>query len=75
MFGNTKDLMEMVESLPIELKVKLVERILSSLQPIKEDIDALWAEEAEKRIQEIEENKVELIEETKIFEEITKVIS
>ena len=49
MVFNTKDLMEIIESLPIELKVKLVERILSTMQPMKEDIDAIWAKEAEKK--------------------------
>jgi len=64
--------MSMIDYLPIDIKTQLVERILTSLQPIQKDIDAFWAEEAEKRINEIKEKKVKLIEAEEVFNEIKK---
>lgn len=55
---STEELMSMIDYLPIDIKTQLVERILTSLQPIQKDIDAFWAEEAEKRINEIKEKKL-----------------
>ena len=68
---STEELMSMIDYLPIDIKTQLVERILTSLQPIQKDIDAFWAEEAEKRINEI---KVKLIEAEEVFNEIKKII-
>ena len=72
---STEELMSMIDYLPIDIKTQLVERILTSLQPIQKDIDAFWAEEAEKRINEIKEKKVKLIEAEEVFNEIKKIIS
>ena len=71
---NAETLMEIVETLPIELKVKLVEKILASMQPVREEIDRLWAKEAEKRLKDIKENKIKVIEEKSVFEETEKII-
>ncbi|GAB6161193.1 hypothetical protein JCM12298_03520 [Desulfothermus naphthae] len=71
---STEELMSMIDYLPIDIKTQLVERILTSLQPIQKDIDAFWAEEAEKRINEIKEKKVKLIEAEEVFNEIKKII-
>ena len=67
--------MSMIDYLPIDIKTQLVERILTSLQPIQKDIDAFWAEEAEKRINEIKEKKVKLIEAEEVFNEIKKSLA
>jgi len=72
---TTEELMSMIDYLPIDIKTQLVERILTSLQPIQKDIDALWAEEAEKRVNEIKEKKVKLIEAEEVFNEIKNIIS
>ncbi len=46
-------------SLPVEERLNLVEKLLMSLNlPIDDEIDRLWAEEAERRFSEIEEGKV-----------------
>jgi len=47
---DTNELISMVESLPIDLKTRLIDRLLNSLQPSQTEIDALWAEEAERRV-------------------------
>ncbi|BAI79879.1 conserved hypothetical protein [Deferribacter desulfuricans SSM1] len=69
---KTEKLFSEIESLPLDLKVKLVEKILLSINPIEKDIDKLWAEEAEKRLKEIETKKEKLISEEDIFKEIYK---
>ncbi|MEK6528397.1 MAG: addiction module protein [Nitrospirota bacterium] len=70
MTTKTKELISMVESLPIDIKTALVERILNSMHPSQKEIDALWAKEAEKRVKEIKTGKVKTIPGDKVFKEI-----
>ena len=67
---NTNELMSMVESLPIDIKTQLIEKLLSSLNPAQKEIDALWAAEAEKRVTEMREGKVQAIPGDEVFKEI-----
>ena len=62
--------MEEIESLPIDIKTQILERILYSINPMQDKIDRLWAKEAEKRVKEIESGKVKTISGDKVFEEI-----
>ena len=49
-------------SLPADARPGLVEKLLTSINlPIDEEIDRLWAEEAERRITQIEAGKAKLI--------------
>ncbi len=49
----------------------LADRILQSLDgPDQKRIDALWAEEAERRLRELEEGKVEAIDGELVYAEI-----
>jgi putative addiction module component (TIGR02574 family) len=59
-------------SLPVELRTRLVDELLKSLNPSQADIDALWAAEAERRIGEIESGKVNPIPGEQVFEELRK---
>jgi len=70
MATKTKELISMVESLPVDIKTTLVEKILNSLHPSQKEIDALWAKEAEKRVKEIKTGKVKAISGDKVFKEI-----
>lgn len=55
-------------SLPPGLRAMLAEHLLKSLDSIKQaEIDALWAEEAEKRVQAIEQGQVTLIPGEQVF--------
>lgn len=57
--------------LPREDRVELVEKLLQSLNsPGIAEIDKLWAEEAEKRIAEYEEGKINAIEGKQVFKEL-----
>ena len=50
MLIDTAELMSIAEILPIELKIQLIDKLLSSLNPSPSNIDALWQQEAEKRL-------------------------
>ena len=58
-------------SLPADARLSLIEKLLASLNlPIDEEIDHLWAEEAERRVSQIEEGKVKLVPGEEVFAKI-----
>ncbi|MDD5451157.1 MAG: addiction module protein [Desulfovibrionales bacterium] len=58
-------------SLPANVRLSLVEKLLTSLNlPIDEEIDRLWAEEAERRVSQIEEGKAKLVPGEEVFSKI-----
>ena len=59
--------------LPADARIGLVDRILASLNlPTQPEIDRLWAEEAERRVAEIDEGKVELVPGEEVFSKIRR---
>ncbi len=64
---NTEKLISAAESLPLDLKTELIERLIESLNPLMKDIDGLWAEEAEKRVKELTTGKVKSITGEEVF--------
>jgi putative addiction module component (TIGR02574 family) len=59
--------------LPADARISLVDRILASLNlPTQPEIDRLWAEEAERRVAEIDAGKVELIPGEEVFGKIRR---
>lgn len=59
--------------LPADARIGLVDRILTSLNlPTQPEIDRLWAQEAERRVGEIERGEVELIPGEEIFAKIRR---
>jgi len=70
--ATTNDrVIEAALSLPADVRLSLVEKLLTSLNlPIDEEIDRLWAEEAERRVSQIEEGKVKLIPGEEVFAKI-----
>ena len=58
----TEKLLQEALSLPSDLRTVLIEKLIQSLNvPIQEEIDELWAKEAEKRVSEIDSGKVKPI--------------
>jgi putative addiction module component (TIGR02574 family) len=57
-------------SLPVEIRLQLVERLLESLNPSYKDIDELWAIEAEKRVAEIDKGEVKSVPGDMVFEKL-----
>jgi putative addiction module component (TIGR02574 family) len=66
------DLISEVVSLPVEIRIRLVEELLRSLNPLRQDIDDLWAAEAEKRVTQIESGEVETLSGDDVFERLLK---
>ena len=59
--------------LPADARVNLVEHLLTSLNlPTQPEIDQLWAEEAEKRIAQIDKGEIKLVPGRKVFSNIRK---
>ena len=60
-------------SLPADDRLRLIEKLLTSLNlPIDEEIDRLWAEEAEHRVSQIEEGEKKLVPGEEVFTKIRK---
>lgn len=58
-------------SLPADVRLSLIEKLLTSLNlPIDDQIDHLWAEEAERRVSQIEEGKIKLVPGEEVFAKI-----
>ena len=58
-------------SLPSNVRLSLVEKLLTSLNlPIDEEINRLWAEQAERRVSQIEEGKAKLVPGEEVFAKI-----
>jgi hypothetical protein len=60
-------------SLPSDARMSLVEKLLASLNlPTHAEIDLLWAEEAERRISQIDQSNAELISGDEVFAKIRR---
>lgn len=69
---KTNELISIVESLPVDIKTTLIEKLLNSLHPSQKEIDKLWVKEAERRVGEIKTGKVKAIPGEEVFKEIQK---
>ncbi len=69
---EAEELIKEAVSLPVELRARLVDELLKSLNPSQAAIDELWAAEAERRVNEIESGKVKPIPGEQVFEELRK---
>ena len=67
-----EQLFDAVDILPIDLKTKIVDKILASITPVNSSIDALWIKEIDKRKNDIETNSITLIDGDKVFQKIAK---
>ena len=70
MTAKTMELFSMAESLPIDEKSLLVERLLDSMYPNQKEIDELWKVEVERRIDEVESGKVKTIPGDEVFAKV-----
>ena len=67
-----EELLEEIDILPLELKTKIVERLLESISPTNSAVDALWIQEVEKRRSEVENNPDILVDGDEVFQKIAK---
>jgi len=66
------ELFNEIDILPIDLKTKIVDKILASITPLNNEIDKLWIKEVNKRKQEIESNSVTLVDGNEVFKKISQ---
>jgi len=67
-----EQLFEEIDVLPIDLKTKIVDKILASITPSNATIDSLWIKETNKRKDEIESNQVSLVNGDEVFKKISQ---
>ena len=68
-----ENVLNYVLSLPVAQRTALIDRLIESLNvPIDPEIDALWVEEAERRMEEIRDGKVVPIPGEQVFEDIRR---
>ena len=73
MTAATAKLVDQLLSLPCEDRIYLLDRLIESLNaPSGEEIDRAWAEEAERRIDELDSGKVQAIPGEQVFAQIRK---
>lgn len=65
-----EQLFDEIDVLPIDIKTKIVDKILNSINPIDKSIDDLWIKEVNKRKDEIESSKVTLVSGNEVFRKI-----
>ena len=61
MTTQTMEILDVVDSLPIDMKLEIIDHLLESISPTKKDIDEAWKEEVERRIDEVENGEVKLV--------------
>ena len=67
---KTNELLSMAESLPIEIKIQLIDTLLNSLHPSQSEIDKIWAKEAERRVDQIKSGEVKTINGEDVFKKV-----
>ena len=68
------ELSRKAHALPPEERVRLAEELLSSVQDSDEEVDAAWAEEIERRLEEVENGTAKLIPAEEVFAEIRSLL-
>ncbi len=61
-----------IDLLPIDIKAKIVDKILASITPLNSSIDALWIKEVKKRRNDIEIDSVSLVDGNEVFKKISQ---
>jgi putative addiction module component (TIGR02574 family) len=70
--SSKDDLISEAVSLPVEIRIQLVEKLLQSLNPSHQGIDELWAVESEMRVDQIERGEVKTVPGDEVFERLLK---
>lgn len=68
---NLDELTQLVLELPLEQRSKLAERLLESLDELApEELEQVWAAEAERRYQAFQDGRVDAVDGTDVHREI-----
>jgi len=72
MTTQTMEIMDVVDSLPIDMKLELIDHLLESISSPQSEIEDAWSTEVERRIDEVESGKVKLIPLEEVRERMRK---
>ena len=72
MTAQTLEIMDVVDSLPIDMKLEIIDHLLESISPTNKDVEEAWKVEAERRIEEVRSGKVKTIPVAEVFAEIER---
>ena len=67
MTTQSAEIMDVVDSLPIDMKLEIIDHLLESISPRKDEVEEAWKEEVERRIDEVENGEVKLIPGEEVF--------
>jgi len=71
MSNRSSEVFQEALSLPLDERAELIERLLSSIDsPDRQRIDALWAKEAEDRLDAYERGEIKTISAQRVFDKI-----
>ncbi|QDF29761.1 addiction module protein [Halarcobacter anaerophilus] len=69
---SQKELFDEIDTLPIDIKTQIVDKILKSISPTDKSIDDLWIKEVRKRKEEIDSGNVTLVAGDEVFKKISQ---
>ena len=72
MTAQTMEIMDVVDSLPIDMKLEIIDHLLESISPTNKVVEDAWKVEAERRIEEVRSGKVKPIPVAEVFAEIER---
>ncbi len=67
-----EQLFEEIDILPKELKTQIIDKLLNSINPKDKSVDDLWIKEVNRRKNDIEEGKIQLMNGDNVFKKISQ---
>jgi len=65
-------LIEEIESLPVEDRIRVADSVLKSLNPTDPELEEKWIKEAENRLSDVKSGRVSAVSEDDVFKKIRK---
>jgi putative addiction module component (TIGR02574 family) len=62
-------------SLPLEKRVKLVDSLLQTLNPVDDSVDAEWLAVAQRRLEDIDSGRIQAIPGEEVFEKVRRLLA
>lgn len=69
---NTQELIKQIESLPVEGRAQIVDAVLRTLNHPDPEVDAAWAAEAQRRLDDLRSKRVEGVSAEDVFSNARK---
>jgi len=69
---KTADLLNEAASLPLEERVRLVDSLLQTLNPVDESVAAAWLATARRRLDDLDSDRVKAVPCDKVFENVRR---